>query len=109
MAIVSQSGAGGSGGSTLQVDSDQLTDYGNYLIASKEALNTLLDSLNTQMSKITSGWSDNDGLAFQGKFATFIAEAQQISDDIEALGKFAVSEASKYDTILAESVTMMGE
>ncbi len=110
MAQVAQVALDGGGSSTLlNVDSEQLASYGSYLIGAKESLDTLLDSLNTQMSKVTAGWTDEDGVAFAGKFATFIAEAKNIGVDIENLGKFATSEASKYDEILANCITGMGE
>lgn len=100
---------GGGNSNLLQVDSEQLASYGTYLIGAKESLDTLLDSLNTQMSKITDGWTDDDGAAFASKFATFISDAKNIGVDIETLGKFAGSEAAKYDQILADSLAMMGE
>lgn len=111
MAQVSTTTSNDNSGSSniLQVDSEQLASFGEYLVQTKESLNTLLDSLNSQMSKITEGWSDSDGVAFVEKFSTFIKDAKNIGTDIETLGNFATSEASKYNQILSDSLTMMGE
>ncbi len=93
----------------LKVDTELLSTYGAYLENLKTTLDDLLDSLNTQMASITNGWSDNDGIAFKEKFSDFVKESKKISDEINELGKYAKTEASKYDTILAESIVMMGE
>lgn len=99
---------GGYEGNTLHVDTEMLSAYGTYLEGLKKTLDDSLDSLERQMALITEGWSDNDGAAFQTKFSDFIKESKKISDEISGLGKYAKTEASKYDTILAESIKMMG-
>lgn len=95
--------------SILDVDTDMLATYGTYLKNLKTTLDNSLDSLETQMALITEGWSDNDGAAFQTKFSSFVKESKKISDEMSGLGQYATTEASKYDTILEESVRMMGE
>lgn len=100
---------GGGGAISLNVDTTQLITYGNYLVSSKATLDTCLDSLNTKMDTITSGWKDEDGEAFKSKFSLFITEAKKINTEIESLGNYAVKVAAKYETLLAESLKLMGE
>lgn len=102
---------GSSDGSSniLNVDTEMLATYGTYLKSLKTTLDNSLDSLETQMASITEGWSDTDGAAFNTKFSSFVKESRKISAEMSGLGQYATTEASKYDTILAESIRMMGE
>lgn len=99
-------GAGGSAG--VKVDTEQLASYGSYLINSKESLDSLMDALDKAMAGITSGWGDQDGEELTTKFSSFITDAKKISKDIYSLGIFVTLEAAKYNTILTESLSMMG-
>lgn len=96
-------------GYTLNVDTEMLQTYGTYLEGLRTTLDGLLDTLNTEMTSITNGWKDKDGEAFKSKFSGFITESKKISEEINSLGTYAKAEASKYDTILSESIKMMGE
>lgn len=94
---------------TLNVDTELLLTYGNYLEGLRTTLDELLDNLNTEMSSITNGWQDSDGASFKDKFSSFITESKKISEEINSLGTYAKEEATKYDAILSESIKLMGE
>ena len=99
---------GGGGTTGLNVDTDQLITYGNYLINAKEQLDILLDVLNSLMSSgVIASWGDKDGADLVSGFNDFITKAKDIGVETEKLGKFAIKEAAKYNTILATSLRMM--
>ena len=100
---------GGDGGTSgLNVDTDQLVTYGKYLISTSEQLDILLDVLNSLMSSgVVAGWGDKDGKELVSGFSEFITKAKEIGTETQKLGKFAVDEAAKYNTILATSLRRM--
>ena len=93
----------------LDVDTGKLISHGNYLISCSSILDSALDSLDTEMKKISDGWNDSDGKDFQLNFSNFIKEAKKIDTEIELLGKYALKTAGKYEQLLNKSIEMMGE
>lgn len=93
----------------LNVDTDSLTSYANYLIGCRTSLNTLLNDLNSKMGTITNGWSDTDGQQFKTSFSRFIKEAKKISDEAYNLGIYAKGESSKYNNAVNEALRKFGD
>lgn len=98
-----------SGSTSLKVNTEQLVTYGGDLVGLQVKIDNCLDELNRIMTGISDAWKDDDGLEFKTKFDTFIKEAKKIDVELGALGAYAVKVAGKYDTILAESIRMMGD
>ena len=94
--------------SRLNVNTESLTTYANYLIESKTNLNNKLDELNNCMSTITTGWNDTDGHNFASSFSSFIKEARKISDEAGKLGDFAKKESEKYDAAVNRAIRKFG-
>lgn len=93
----------------LFVKTEELSAFGDYLLAEKINLDTLLQDLDTQMSQISSSWNDKDGADFVTKFNAFIKEANNISVEVNKLGNYAKQISSDYDSILSESLKRMGD
>ena len=92
-----------SGCTALDVDTSLLAAFGSSLTDSSESLDTELTALNSKMATVTNSWKDANGVNFAAKFAAFITEAKKVKDDINSLGTFASSEASKYDNIVSNA------
>lgn len=100
---------GGSiGSSHVKVGTDELSQFGDYLVASEAELDELLDSLNKAFADVTGAWGDNDGALLVSKFNDFIASVKMINSEMSTLGRFASGEALKYDEIVQNSIDMMG-
>ncbi len=93
----------------LFVKTDELLEFGEYLLTTKTNIDTLLKNLDAQMSQIYSSWSDKDGADFVMKFNEFIKEADNISVEINKLGIYAKQISSDYDSILLDSLKRMGD
>lgn len=104
---VNDSGGDFGGKPGLDVDTEQLLEYGKFLINAQESIDLLVTNLDSAVQGITSGWGDSNGETLTSKFQSFVGEARGIGEEIGKLGSFAVNEASKYDDILSTSLSMM--
>lgn len=93
----------------LFVKTEELQNFGDYLINLKVDLDELLADLDTQMSQITTAWKDAQGADFVLKFNNFVKEAAVISTEINSLGSYAKSISANYNKILTEALNKMGE
>lgn len=93
----------------LFVKTEELLEFGEYLLNTKSNLDTLLGDLDTQMSQISDAWKDKDGADFVTKFNAFITEANNIGVEVNKLGIYAKQISTDYGSILSESLKRMGD
>ena len=94
-------------GDSLMVNTERLSECGNYFVSSVATLDAKLSSLDTKMSVITNNWLDEGGSIFKSEFSKFITEAKKINVEIEKLGTYASDMSDRYDTILQEHYARM--
>lgn len=82
----------------LMVDTDQLANLGSKLTSTE--FGEELNSLQKKMSTIQGSWLDSEGSHFSQTFASFISDAQKITQEIVSLGKFASKMSTDYEQIV---------
>ena len=92
---------------SLMVNTESLSNYGEYLTSMVSVLNDKITSLDSKMALIRENWLDEGGASFKAEFSKFIQDAKKINVEIDKLGKFAGKMSSEYDTILREHCARM--
>ena len=82
----------------LKVDTEQLSTLGTKLTTTD--FGEELTSLQGKMSTIQGSWLDAEGSHFSTTFASFIKDAQKITQEIKELGTFASDMAAGYEEIV---------
>lgn len=94
-------------GTKTIVNTEQLFNYGKYLIDADTELNGLLSKLNGAFSGIGDAWADANGKKLIEGFSSFIADAQTISGDVSTLGEYAKTMAGNYNDLLKSCIGRM--
>ena len=92
---------------SLKVNTETLTEYGNYLKSSVTTLDAKLGALDTNNSSVTNSWLDEVGTMYKDKFSSFINDAKKINVEIEKLANYALDISSRYETILQDHYSRM--
>lgn len=80
----------------ITVDYDKLEELGEDVIRQNEDLNKDFQDLIKIIDELSTGWNGLDYESFKSISTTYIKKLENITNEIEYLGKFIISSATTY-------------
>ena len=94
---------------SLKVDIGSLTSLSTYLTEASSEVTRLLDQMQTDMSSISSSWTDNAGNSYKTQFESFIKESKNICSEIDCIKKFLDTVSDYYSNTIDDYYGMLGD